>query len=469
MADYQELKANWREKYQAVPENLAAMKKIAAVATAFNTNIDAVLKISGKKLAELIQNSRMSWEELHHIEHTKLLTPNDVLKGIMKCFERGIAEEWLSEEVSVYQWMKENLGYDRLQMGGNVGIVSNALAACGVQKVYVHANSLPKIQAEQFLKLDNLRSFDENGEEKAAYLIDRCKDLPLIHWIIEFDRGDAVTLGGHTAVCPKANRFIATYDPLNLRLVIDPNYEAHMQNQQLDFVVLSGFHALTANADGLKLLEKAIPLIDCWRANCDGCLMHLELASTQDEAIRKAIIKKIAPLMDSIGVNEREAIDVLEIINEPVHAKNCEEKTCSRNLFEGLVKIKETIKCPRIQLHMYGLYITLQDKGFKLSPERNLQGMMTAASVAAHKAKVGNIDNCANAPLWSFGQDVSEIGLRELGELSEFLHDSKLLNTGISTYKNWDIIAVPTILVEKPVTLVGMGDTISSISLVSSY
>lgn len=469
MADYQQMKASWREKYQVVPENLVAMKKIGAVATAFNTNIDAVLKISGKKLTELIQASGMSWEELHNVEQTKLLEPNDVLKGIMKCFERGIAEEWLSEEISVYHWMKENLGYDRLQMGGNVGIVSNALAACGVQKVFVHANSLPKIQAEQFLKLDNLRSFDENGEEKAAYLIDRPNDMPLIHWIIEFDRGDEVTIDGHTAVCPKANRFIATYDPLNLRLVIDPNYEAHMQNQQLDFVVLSGFHALTVNSDGLKLLEKAIPLIENWRENCGGCLMHLELASTQDKAIRKAIIEKIAPLMDSIGVNEREAIDVLEIINEPVFAKNCEIRTCSRNLFEGLVKIKEIIKCPRIQLHMYGLYITLQDKGFKLSPERNLQGMMTAASVAAHKAKVGNIDDCVSVPLWSFGQEVSDVGLHELEELSEFLHDSQLLKTGISTYRNWDIIAVPTILVDKPVTLVGMGDTISSISLVSSY
>ena len=40
--------------------------------------------------------------------------------------------------------------------------------------------------------------------------------------------------------------------------------------------------------------------------------------------------------------------------------------------------------------------------------------------------------------------------------------------TGIGEYAGYDVIAVPTILVEKPVTLVGMGDTISSVSLVGA-
>lgn len=63
---------------------------------------------------------------------------------------------------------------------------------------------------------------------------------------------------------------------------------------------------------------------------------------------------------------------------------------------------------------MFGLYITIQNKYFKITPENNRKGMMLAASVAAHKAKVGNIDNCGTEPLWSLSREVSEIGINEL-------------------------------------------------------
>lgn len=463
-----DLKQIWLEKFKTAPQTLSNLKKVEAVGAAFNTNIDAVLKLSGEKLLELIRANGLTWDDLSSVSKTRLDAGVDVLKGIFKCFSRGIAEEWIAEDITVYNWMVDNLGYDRLQMGGQCGIVSNALGACGVRRMYVHANSLPKLQADQFLPLNNIRSFDELGTDRPAYQINRVSDIPLIHWIIEFDRGDKIELDGHVAICPKANRFIATYDPLNLNLVIDNNFLDNMKTQKLDFAIISGFHALTAENNGQALIDKAYPLLKGWKKDCPDCIFHIELASTQDIVIRKAIVEKIAPMMESIGVNERETIDVLEIIGEQALAQKCDLETTSENLFKGILKLKENIGAPRIQLHMFGLYITVQDKSFKLSPENNLQGMMTAACVAAHKAKIGNIDNCGCDPLWSYDQHVSDIGLDELKTLADFIGDENLIKTGIGEYEGYDVIALPTIIVEKPVTLVGMGDTISSISLVAS-
>ena len=118
-------------------------------------------------------------------------------------------------------------------------------------------------------------------------------------------------------------------------------------------------------------------------------------------------------------------------------------------------------------MHMFGLYVTVQDKDFKVSAQRNLEGMCLAATVAASKAACGHI-NCRENLLWAKNMDVSEIGLRELRLLSEYIQNEKLLTDGIAEYNGYDVIAVPTILVEKPKTLVGMGDTISSISLVGA-
>ena len=168
--------------------------------------------------------------------------------------------------------------------------------------------------------------------------------------------------------------------------------------------------------------------------------------------------------MDSIGVNERETIDVLEAIGENGLATLCKNKTTAENLFAGIVKIKDKLKVKRIQLHMFGLYVTLQDSGFKITPEQNLKGMMTAATVAAAKAGTGSIDNL----LFAHGNMVSDVGLIEASNLATSIGQNDLEISGIARYRQWDLIVVPTILIEKPITLVGMGDTISSISLVAA-
>lgn len=460
-----ELKKLWAEKFKQVPEVLENVKTVRTAATAFNTNVDAVLKMKGCDLEKLIVNEHLSLKELQNIRHTKLISSADVTKGIFKCFKNGIAEEWLTEDKKIYDWMVKNLGYDRLQMGGQGGIVANALAAVGVSKVIAHTNSLPKLQADQFLKLDNLVSYDEQGTERPAHTIDRKPDIPLIHWIIEFDKDDKVTVDGETFVCPKSNRFIATYDPLNLHLVVDKPFIRALESGKADYIVLSGFHALTECNDGIKLQDGIVPVIKTWKKN--GSLIHLEIASTQDIAVRKALIEKIAPLADSVGINEREAIDILEVIGEEKQAEECNKHPTAVNMFKAILTIKHKIKCPRLQLHMYGLYMTLEDKGYKISPEANLRGMMLAATAAAGKAGTGDINHPENL-LWAQGREVSDVGLRELEELGNFISDKKLVETGIGEYDGFDLIALPTIIIEKPLTLVGMGDTISSLSLVAA-
>ena len=462
--DTADLKKIWLEKYKIVPEQLNKLKEIESVVTAFNANIDAVIKMSGENLKKLIMELGLSLAELEDIKQTKIFETKDVIKGIFKCFKNGIAEEWITEEKFVYNWLNEKIGYDRLQIGGQGGIVANALATVGIKKVVAHANSLPKLQAEQFVKKDNLFSFDEKGQIKPAYLINREEDIALIHWIIEFDRGDVLELEGKTFKCPKSNRFIATYDPLNLKLVVDKPFMEYVQNNKTQYVVLSGFHALTSNNDGVSLIKNIIPDLKNWKENNKSAVFHLEIASTQDLDVRKAIVYDVVPLMDSIGVNERETIDVLEAIGENGLATLCKNKTTAENLFAGIVKIKDKLKVKRIQLHMFGLYVTLQDSGFKITPEQNLNGMMTAATVAAAKAGTGSIDNL----LFAHGNMVSDVGLIEASNLATSIGQNDLEISGIARYRQWDLIVVPTILIEKPITLVGMGDTISSISLVAA-
>ncbi len=464
--NYDDLKNIWAKKYEAVPEQLAKLKQIPAVATAFNTNIDAIIKINGEFLKKLIVDNHITAEEIADIHLSCFRAPSDVVIGIAKCFIRGIAEEWVTEDINTYRWMENNLGYERLQMGGQGGIIANALALLGVNKVIAHTNSHPKLQADQFLKLNNLLGINEEGNLQKACDISRENDIPLIHWIIEFDKGDSFTLDGRTFICPKSNRFIATYDPLNMKLVMNKGFIKYMNENKAQYLLLSGFHALIEKNNGVKLISEAVPVLKQWKEENPNLIIHLEIASTQDKIVRKAIVDHIAPLALSVGLNERETIDLLEIFDQTELAQRIEQETNSRNLFEAILYLKKKLNVKRIQLHMFGLYLTLQDKDFYFTPEQNLKGMLTAAIVSSSKAYNGSIEKYEDVTK-TLGMKVSDRGLKELEILSELLGCRELMETGVCSVEDYWLSAIPTILIDKPKTLVGMGDTISSVSLIA--
>lgn len=472
-----DLKEKWLQHYKTAPAQLEKMGEVNGLISAFNANVDAVIKVSGKSIEKIINDNKLDLSRILGEGKNSIYSNEDAIRGFLQCFREGKAEEWLIEDKAVFNWLNKTVGYDKLQMGGQGGIVANVMAVCGVNSVYVHCASSPKEQSQLFLDLDNLLTVDENGEIAQASKVDRKNDLPLIHWIIEFDKGDTISLDGKLYTCPKANRFIATYDPLNFKLHIDEQFSKCMakDNVNSEYIILSGYQMLHENLkDGIKgasKIEASKAMIKEWRKSCPNNLLHLEVASTQDKVVRKHLIDSLVESVDSLGFNERELIDILEVIGEEELAAKCEANINAVTMFEGMLKVYEYTACPRMQLHMFGLYLTLQKKGFKVTPIQNRDGMQLAATIAAAKAGTGVI-NTKDVLLWAQGHKVSDVGLNELSNLQNFVSEkfgeNRLLDTGIFENESIEIIAVPTILIEKPVTLVGMGDTISSVSLVGA-
>lgn len=94
--------------------------------------------------------------------------------------------------------------------------------------------------------------------------------------------------------------------------------------------------------------------------------------------------------------------------------------------------------------------------------------MILAATIAAAKALTGNVDDEKNL-MAAKGEKVGEIGAKELCELSKHIgNGNKLIEEGICQVGDLIIVATPSIIIPKPKTLVGMGDTISSLSIVGA-
>jgi ADP-dependent phosphofructokinase/glucokinase len=477
-----DLKTVWKQHYACAPRQLERVKDVSGVASVFNANIDAVLKVQPAMLLDWMQRlGAEEWQVLNS-GSKRIDAPVDLLRGFVECFSKGIAQEWLVSNEETFAWMRDNIGYDRLQMGGQGGIIANVMAVAGARNVYVHCASLPGQQAALFLGHPQLKSTDKQGRLHAAAAIDREGELPLIHWILEFDKGAELKLGGLTLSCPKSNRFIATYDPLNFVLAVDPGFDAALRRPEnpLEYILLSGYQMLReplpggAPGSGLARIEDTWAQVAAWKAAHPGAVVHFEFASTQDLKIRAALAETLARRSDSVGCNEQELVGILEVVGEGALAKACAELDAV-NLFKGLLRVYQKLGLRRVQLHMFGLYLTLlrpdASGGPAFQPQANRDGMVFAATLAAAKAGTGTLEREENL-LWAHGREVAEHSLKELTALAAYVESAHgirgLAENGLGRCTDFELVAVPTILIEKPVTLVGMGDTISSLSLVGA-
>jgi ADP-dependent phosphofructokinase/glucokinase len=449
----------------------------------FNANIDAVLKVKPEALQEWAAREKLGFAQLTAEGPKRIASAADVLRGFVECFSKGIAQEWLVTNEGAFQWMRDTLGYDHLQMGGQGGIIANVMAVTGVQKVYVHCASLPRQQAGLFLGHAGLVSSDKTGKLCPASQIDREGDVPLIHWILEYDKGATLTIGGRTITCPKSNRFIATYDPLNFVLHVDSGLDKALRvpGNPLDVILLSGYQMLSepllgqGAGSGLKRIEETWAQVQAWKTAHPKAVVHFEFASTQDLVIRKALAERLAPHADSVGCNEQELMGMLDVLGETTLAREAEAMDAV-SLFKGLERVFEKLKLKRLQLHMFGLYVTLIRPGAgkdgpTFQAESNRDAMAFAATIAAAKAGTGSIEKEENL-LWAHGREVADHSLKELSALDAYVNDRYrepgLAERGIVETQAFVLVAVPTILIDNPVTLVGMGDTISSLSVVGA-
>jgi len=464
----------WLDLYQQVPLLLPRFREIEGVLSAFNTNIDAVVKVRGDRIAEVARDLGMDPGEITAEGPRRIETPRDLVRGLVRCFAGGIAEEWIVQREEVSRWAGDAFGEGRLQMGGQAGIVANALAFLGVQRVLVHCAALPEVQASLLLDLPGLLAPDAEGRLRPARTVVR-DDPPMVHRILEFDSGDVLPLPGNRIVCPKSNRFIATFDPFNLEMRLDPRLAEAAAAIPLELVFLSGYHLLQDPLPGGRPAREAIAasirVFEEVRRVRPGVLVHLEAASTQDRRVREQVLAEVVPRVDSLGLNERELIDLLEVC-DPALAARCDADPHGATLFEGLRALHRHAGVPRIQLHFFGCYATLQARSFRCSPEANRLGMLAAAALAAGKAATGSLEH-PEALDYVRGRGPSDVGIREMASLAgalglEGIPAREFLESGIQRGDEFDVVAVPTVLVERPVSLVGMGDTISSISLVGA-
>lgn len=408
----------------------------------------------------------------------EIWTPADLLVGMLVSLAKGKALQRVIRAKAVHEWTMESLPYDRLRAGGTCGNMTSMLAPLGFPRILLYVNPLTREQAELLPQHDNVKVVvrQEGGAGFAMRKpIDAWRDegVKAVHWIFEYPEGMRIHVPSADIdiTAPRANRYIASYNPINNQLVINPDFKAGLlslmeSGEKFTHFIIAGFHILSEKyPDGSGCADCLRPMADFVsqvKQAAPGIKIHFELASIGSQVVRRSVMGITAPLGHSLGLNEVELATLLGDLGESQLAGEVEATESPAAVFRGVAAAGERLGLSRIHLHNLGYYLCLSRPGF-VSAERTRDGLVFAACAAAARTATASLTSLEDVGR-GLAVGLSQAGLEAGRRLGEYLGRPELADTGLAHVNGWDVCFVPTKVVERPALTVGLGDLISSSS-----
>jgi ADP-dependent phosphofructokinase/glucokinase len=309
---------DWIRLYSDAMERFEArLPSSGGLGVAFNTNIDGIVNLEGDRLERFFSSEPEIADEGFRRRTDppgRIDQPVDFVAGLMHFIERGSGGEYMIHREEVYNWIVDHLPVDHYRMGGNAGIMANALSGLGAKFVIPHAVQLPERQAKLFLDRKNilLPVIADGGLDFASPGTACRPDRELVHLILEFKEGTSFNWRGKEITSPRNNRYIVNADDYNGKIAIDPAFARGIEAKlpEIDRFVLTGLHMLKREyPDGqthTDRLKEATGLVAGWQRAKESLRVHFEMADIQDEVIRDDVLRMACAVSDSVGMNEDE-------------------------------------------------------------------------------------------------------------------------------------------------------------------
>jgi ADP-dependent phosphofructokinase/glucokinase len=467
-----------------------ALSKLQGVIVGFNTNIDAIVKPKSSTINQLFQRFQLNYSMIISADlPEKIANINDFLIGFFQSFRNGSAKEYQIESQKLQKEILKLLPKAKnLRMGGQAGIISNLLADLGIPLVITHTAELTPTIQDCYTDSSNLYlphlTDDGNFELKQPKELVPTSNEDYHHTIIEFKKSEILsTSNNHNISCPRNNRLIISYDPPNSILKISSAFEKGITKiaNKANLFIHSGYHLLTPSQIGkektIERINTVLGLLHKAKESNPYLIVHFEMCSMEDSLLKLILQEyknKNLGLWESLGVNEQELMALLRALDNTTLAQRIANNYQHEDIIRGCQFVQEALKIKRMHLHEYGCYHVLTTKDWLSEPVEIRMGLSYASLIAAFRAKTGEIpteekqvkklfakENCFNSLSDAFIQTAKN--LSKFSKITEYEFQRRGI-AKLSKGKNY--IAIPTILISKPSLTVGLGDTISSTSLV---
>lgn len=389
---------------------------------AYTVNLDAVYNVNGIELAKL-------FDDLKPENLEKITRLEDLLSALLFCMKEGSGDELPIEREEVAGIIERAFHWE-YRLGGNAGIMAGVLATLGAQPA-LNASAIGRRMAGM---LHPRVRIPVSGSLKEP--LKAVGDKEMIHFVFQFTEGQTIMTSGGPIVSSKANRLIATYDPLNSRLYSSPDFDAYCQEMIMDFdgAIVSGFHLVPVS--GYKeVFDRKIEQIGSWKKANPGLYVHAEMGAFHKPEIMEYLLERLP--VDSLGMNEDELARVMSL------------KPGWRNTMKAVQQLRERLGLSRVAVHTRDYIISVM-KGL-IAPEKEVEALTRGADAAAALAATGSIT----------GLSPTEVNPAGIDARDEFL-GAGAVSCGRGAYTSLGeetVCLVPSLLASHPKFTVGLGDT----------
>lgn len=397
----------------------------------FTSDLDAIATCDAENLNKVLD--KYLKEEPSYVEEEPVETMEDFARIISYFALNGLGGEVDITSIEVVEELKSIFKMD-YALGGTCAQSTGALSAMKVP-VLTHFTD----QAKEVLESIDYGATESIKDGKRVLLTDCVSgEPPLIHFIMQYNKGDVLYVNGEERVIPLSNRLIMQYDQVHKVMPIREDFLQYVE-ENADKVYsysVSGFNAILDMDIMKERAERMAKHFEVLKAKNPNAVIYFESAHYISTKIRDYLYSVLAKYMDIMGMNEEELVHLTKKMEHPVDKDDIE------SIIVGLDYILEQYPAKGIVMHSkdYSLYYGVPMEGIDLEMGLTLGNLMSGTK--ARVGYYGTQDDC---------RVNLELGLSPVGvEFAERLEKMELKHTAV---------LVPSRYMEKPNFTIGLGDT----------
>ncbi len=411
-----------------------AGKRGGKIAFGYTSNLDVLLKWDRDVLNRLFS---LDFPAADRIGVTETIGSVEDLARIVSYYARaGLGAEVDITSDEVCRFLEANFKSE-FALGGTGAQGAAALGAIGYP-LLVHLTD-DSAAVRELLSYPDVSIVSEGRTVPVTAV--RAGGNPVRHFILQFQRGDVVTIRGEKQVLPDSNRLILDDDQIHKVLPIQTNFLRYIEENAQDFSAysISGFNLITDEQRLLDVLAVLEPHFARVKEANPECVLYLEAAHYLEPTVQIRTLDRLSKHLHILGLNEEELVVFARRVG--VEVDNCDLKS----VLHGLSAVNDHFAFQGIVLHTkdYAMYF-----GQELSRGDLEKGLTLGNLLAGTKARIGHygtIMDCRS----SLALELSEVGLKFAEELATVATDKKMC-------------LVPSRYMKQPTSTIGLGDTFTA-------
>ena len=420
---------NYLESVPDVIERCRASKKRPVLA--YTSNLDAIVKWDVDSFNRLLE--RYLEEEPCCEEGEAVGSMQDFAKIVSYYAVNGLGGEVEITSGGVIERLKDyfDIYYG---LGGTCAQGAAALGTLGVP-VLIHITDRSREVAKW---LEDKRIESVNGHRSVPIKECVTGEKPLIHLIMQYDKGDVIRCGDREYEVPVSNRLIMGYDKVHKVMPVRQDFLEYLEEhaQMMCSYDISGFNAIVEPEVLKERIGQLAKHYRTLRSRNPQLKIYFESAHFISAGCRDLLYDTLAGHMDIMGMNEEELVDLAGKKACPV------DKDDIRSVIKGLDHMLELYPVKGIVMHSkdYALYYGEMMEGVDVEMGLTLGSLMSGTR--ARIGRYGTIDDCRE----SLKLPLSPTGIR----FAQALDEMELQH---------EAVLVPSRYMEKPRYTIGLGDT----------